>query len=798
MAGELHREAQEAAGKNSDGLNTAWSEASKQYKTNYQGIMKGSHENILYESMVEEMFKKIMSSFKNQFDVDMDGSKAIEIAVKAVEEQYKENHQYLKDSLDATKQIVNDLKNQQRQNNMDLLVANEHKDKDAINEINARIAATNEALEKAEKIQRNNYVYDYTQSAQPRSIGGLFSSKKARAEEYDYQQKIQGLKDQLDTAKGKGDEKEVARISKQLANIQEQDKAKHELLKQMMDLLGNLSKEINKNLRDLASYRGKVLTRLDGAGVDFEGLMETVTKDFTTSTIMSTEKFMQTYVQYAQKGYAANLEQKSVIMALSDSVSQTFDAFNAYIVRLERIQNGAQTVARLGEETAINELLNSQFGDSTYMEQLYDQVSANLIEAESTMTQEASVAFDYVVQKWLGSLYSSGVSEGTIGTISSALGKLGSGNISGLNGTQEQVLLSAAANRSGQDYADMLINGLDASNTNKLLASMVSYLQEIAASTSENNVLASSLGNVFKLNVSDIKALGNADYSNLAELGETYQTLQENALGMIGSAGSRIGFSGQMQNLFDNFKYGMATTMAQQEWISQLYQTLFGVADSGLLDFAMMGLKVMGTGPDFNGVKVSDIMKSAMGGLGLISGIVGLGENIFSGNAGNRGIENILGKEAAWSGGEMITSGSGFDVDASGSTTSSKKTILNTSESDMSSGAMDTAISKEEQRQGVQRQTVEKTTDDIYSLMEKELLGAITDISTQLFVDHKEVYVRLVNSKDVATNVKQAIFDNQEARLDTLVQELQSKQDAIISTMTSGEIEVQTNYFGGV
>ena len=48
------------------------------------------------------------------------------------------------------------------------------------------------------------------------------------------------------------------------------------------------------------------------------------------------------------------------------------------------------------------------------------------------MTNEATIQFEYIVQRWLGSLSSVGLSDSAVTNLATAIGHLGSGNIAGL------------------------------------------------------------------------------------------------------------------------------------------------------------------------------------------------------------------------------------------------------------------------------------------------------------------------------------------------------------------------------
>ncbi len=103
-------------------------------------------------------------------------------------------------------------------------------------------------------------------------------------------------------------------------------------------------------------------------------------------------------------------------------------------------------------------------------------------------------------------MYSSGMNAGTVKSLASAINALGSGDISNLgSGISNLVLMGAA--RAGLDYGALLNNGLDANTTDKLLASITSYLQEMGAN--QSNVVRSQLGNLFGVNITDLISAAN-------------------------------------------------------------------------------------------------------------------------------------------------------------------------------------------------------------------------------------------------------------------------------------------------
>jgi len=109
------------------------------------------------------------------------------------------------------------------------------------------------------------------------------------------------------------------------------------------------------------------------------------------------------------------------------------------------------------------------------------------------------------------------MSQEAISSIAGALGAAYSGNVN--VGDTMQNLLAMSASRSGQSYADILKEGIDGSDVNKLLESMVGYLAEIAESP--NNVVETAFGSVFGMSVSDLRAAANLAKSASAVAGQS-------------------------------------------------------------------------------------------------------------------------------------------------------------------------------------------------------------------------------------------------------------------------------------
>lgn len=329
---------------------------------------------------------------------------------------------------------------------------------------------------------------------------------------------------------------------------------------------------------------------------------------------------LQNVSSAVEAGIAYNVEQRAFLQTVKDDIATTFDAFNSNLLRIVRLQQSDSTAARMGLEADLTQLFNSYFSDTSYLSDAFDTVSANLTEAIAQMGTEEGVAFEYQVQKWLGSLYSVGFSSGAIGNIATALGQLGSGDVSGLaSNSQMQNLLVMAASRVGLSYADMLTNGITAKETNTLLQSMVEYLQEIA--TSDNKVVKSQYSQIFGLTSADLVAAKN--------LGTTALDIANESLGYAGAVNElynqmkqlpgRLSIGEMTGNLIDNVKYTLAQGIANNPVTYALWEMTDMIEGlSGGLQLPAIG--VLGNFFQLN-TSLTNLARLGIAGAGLLGNV---------------------------------------------------------------------------------------------------------------------------------------------------------------------------------
>ena len=444
------------------------------------------------------------------------------------------------------------------------------------------------------------------------------------------------------------------------------------------------------------------------------------------SPYVSTSKLMENTWNLVNSGIAYNLEQRAFLETISENIASTFDAANSALLRIVRVQQDDSTAARLGLEAYLNEFLNNMFLNTEYLTTQFDVVTENLLEASSTMSKQSSVAFEYEVQKWLGALYSVGVSGSTIANISSAIGALGSGNISALSSNEAmQNLIAMAATRSGNSLADLFTNGLDASKVNSLLEAMVGYLQEI--SSTDNLVVRSQYAELFGVTASDLVAVQNLSdvMGSISNNALSYSGALSNLEMQAGLVSDRLTAGEKINTLLDNFAYLSASEIATNPTLNAIW-SITSMINSLTGGIPIPYISIAGTGVDLN-TTVENLIRAGIIGVSTLSGI---GEVLagLSGGVGVTGALNTLGvfDEAGLNtvlssrGLRSITSGGRRT--AGGRTTSSYTYVGNTSGSDIYNQTMTDAEAETDKKLAdAQAESTEKTLTDIHEFLTNKL-----------------------------------------------------------------------------
>ena len=490
--------------------------------------------------------------------------------------------------------------------------------------------------------------------------------------------------------------------------------------------MNEISNEINHVMDKYGEYTENINTRLQGSLKNFY-LME---KEFSLAVgiqpYFRTEDMLDSLEELVAQGINYNVEQRAFLNVLSEKVADTFDAANASLLRIVRLQQSDSTAARLGMESFLTSYLNFMFENTEYLNTAFDGVQEAILAASSQMTNENAVAFEYQVQKWLGSLYSVGMSDQTVQGIAEALGYLGSGNITALNNSTMQSLLVMAASRAGLSYADLLSRGLNESTTNVLLQSLIQYMQEIGSSSS--NVVRSQFAEAFGVSISDLTAALNLNTQTLKAVSSSSMSyaadianLNAQTMAII----TRTSMAEMVNNLFANAKFSLASGVASNPVLSALWKVTDMIENyTGGINIPGFGSWVFGNGFELDlNASIEGLMKLGIMGIGSL-GMIG---DVIGGLA-----SSVLPASMLWRMGVGVTPtttkrGMGLISTSSGMTTSSSALVGNASGSDFSdstlNAANDDANKTLEEKQAKQKEenADEKTITDLIDYLTQHI-----------------------------------------------------------------------------
>lgn len=431
---------------------------------------------------------------------------------------------------------------------------------------------------------------------------------------------------------------------------------------------------VEKYLGSYAQYMSKVNARIQGAGAgfDYESINRTLRRNTALNPFIKYTDVLDRLARLVDLGIADNLVQRAFLDTISDKIATTFDAAQGSLLEIIRIQQRDSTAARLGMEAELTQLFNHYFSDTSYLSETFDSVQASLIDLSAQLDERSSVELEYIIQKWLGSLGSVGVSSSTLSSIAQGLTYLGTGNVGALSGNQSlQNLLVMAANRANLSYSNILSGGLSAGDANLLLASLIQYVQEIAGSG--NNVVRQQYAQLFGLTMADMRAFKNINDTVLNELyenGMTYADTLNELNSQMGQLGSRMHISEMVNNIIDNALADVGIGVASNPAMYGLWKAA-DMLESITGGISLPFISVLGSGTDLN-MTLEGLMKGGVIGISaigsLISGIANLGRG------GGLGSFDALGTNYLWNVG--LNKG-GFSTYQSAGELSSRKSAIN-------------------------------------------------------------------------------------------------------------------------
>ena len=508
-----------------------------------------------------------------------------------------------------------------------------------------------------------------------------------------------------------------------LANKTFKEQQKQTILtKALNGVMNQTLNAVNAGINTYAKYQGGINARLQGSnlggrtaselrfGANSFGVLENrLNTAVGIQPYLKTEAMLTNLDELVKAGIAANVEQRAFLNTVKENIADTFDAANGSLLRIIRLQQSDSTAARLGMEAYLTRFLNQMVENTEYLNATFDSVEEALVEASSQMTMQASTEFEYVVQKWLGALTGTGLSENTATQLAQAIGYLGSGNVEGFGNSSMQGLLTIAASRSGLDIGSLLNNGLNARTANALLNAIANYMVEIGGN--QSNVVRSSLAQTFGLSISDIKAAQQLSSSfgainrNMLSYGGMYGALNQQMLAVPG----RISTAEMIQNLFDNSFFSLAENIASNPALAAIWRiTDLIESTTGGINIPAIEALTVGTGGmlDMNAT-VEQLMKLGIVGIGSL-GMIG---DVISGLGSTLMPNSMLQKLGIWGGNTAIVRGSGLTSMMSGFATSQSSFVGNNAGGDIYQQTLQGSMESAQNDETLQPQQEQGDTD---------------------------------------------------------------------------------------
>lgn len=399
-----------------------------------------------------------------------------------------------------------------------------------------------------------------------------------------------------------------------------------------------LNGSVEKYLDTYSNYMSTVNARLQGVGDNFnyETINDTIRKNTAASPYVKYTQVLENLANLVELGVADNLTQRAFLDTIADKIATTFDAAEASLLEIVRIQQKDSTASRLGMEAELTKLFNHYFSDTSYLSSAFDGVQAALMDVSSYLGAEASVEFEYMVQKWLGALGSVGVSSETLTSIAQGINYIGSGDINSLTSNESlQNLFVLAANRKGQNINKMLTEGVSASEVNTLLESIVEYVQEI--SQEKNNVVRKQYAELFGLSMSDMRAFQNISDEVLSDLynsAMSYTDTLDELDTQLGQVSGRMHISEKVNNILDNVLAATGLGVANSH-VGYATWKSFDMLESLTGGIELPFISAFGNGLGLN-MSLEGLGKSLIVGISATTSMLeGLG-NLFSGAGLNR------------------------------------------------------------------------------------------------------------------------------------------------------------------
>ena len=387
-----------------------------------------------------------------------------------------------------------------------------------------------------------------------------------------------------------------------------------------------ITSKLDKSIDTYVSQIQAMNAHLMGTSSSFSDMTNTLQGALAATGLVKQESVFKNLTDYVKSGITYNVEQRAFLKTIADDISLVFDGWTSSMNQLIRIQRQDSTANRLALEYSLQTFLNENYQTSEYIKDSFASVSESLLTSQSTMTAQNAMAYEAVVQSWLGSMYSGGAGNSTIQSLAKAIDQLGSGDISNLgNGISNLVLMGAA--RAGLDYGSILNQGLNASTADQLLAGITSYMSEMGGM--ESNVVRSQLGKLFGVNITDLIAASNVGNTSGGVSTDINSTL-------FSDYSSITPLAVKFTNALENMMFTWGTNIAASPWQLATYKITEMVSSNlgKMLEGTTIGAGKFGSidiGKAIQALPLVSAVASLFGSNGTISEIWGS----LTGSAGN-------------------------------------------------------------------------------------------------------------------------------------------------------------------
>lgn len=620
-------------------------------------------------------------------------------------------------------------------------------------------------------------VMKLTQNGLDAALGSI--AKDAKEREKASKEELKSLEDELQAMEEAGidpSSPEYIEQQRKIAEMQSQvmqegwERAGAEFAAQFSSQVKATFSKVEEMAQD---YKGIIEGRLQGSGKSYEDIMGKISGNLAMSPFVKTKDVIDNMKRMAEEGYAYNIEQRAFLSSISDKIANTFDAFDSNLTRLIRLQQADTTAARLGMEASLTKFFNNMFQDSSYLKNVADSISGAIIDANATLNRDASAEFEYIVQKWLGSLSSVGMDQGTLTQIAQGINYIATGDVTSLsNNNSLQTLFAMSASNAGLSYSDLLLNGLNASNTNKLLEAMVTYLKDIAEN-SDNQVVRAAYGDIFSLSMSDMKAISNlskADISNIAGNTLSYNGMMSETNKQLLAQFTRNTIAGMTSTLYENAIFGVAEDIMSRPSTYAMFK-MVEFMNEKKIDAPIPFINAFGSGLDLNN-SLAGLLNMGLG----LGQAMSLGLNILSGLGSGGGL--IL---DAWGAQEYTKRGSGMTFSTAGvaGDVSGATYVSSGNSTDMKNSAISSATDDAEETGKITNKNNPDvyTVDDLYKAVIEghEPYVQVQDASILSAFDPQTNTIRTTS---LQTEARMVNVENYVSRIKDILEAVQ-KQDAL-------------------